>query len=118
MGSYDDLEVYKRSYTSAIEIHKLTQAKTQDDLVRQIRRASKSIPANIAEGLSNGNSPAEVMRFLSIALRSCDEVKVWLDFSRDLEYIAAEDSDRLKSEYSQYGAMLYKLRKRYADRVE
>ena len=51
--SYRDLEVYQRSFRLALEIHKfsLTLSKElQFDLADQIRRASRSIPSNIAEG--------------------------------------------------------------------
>ena len=115
MSNYEDLDVYRRSYQTALEIHKLTQGSEHDDTVRQIRRATKSIPANIAEGFSRTNSKAEVRRFIGMALRSCDEVKVWLDFSRDIEFITAEECDTLKSKYKEYGAMLYALWKRHAD---
>ena len=113
MAGYEDLDVFKRSYDTALRIHRLTQAHREDDVVRQIRRATKSIPANIAEGFSVVNSPAEVRRFIGIALRSCDEVKLWLDFCRDLGYVAANECTVLRSEYREYGAMLYALWKRH-----
>ena len=114
MANYEDLDVYQRSYETALRVHKLSQGKENDDLVRQMRRATKSIPANIAEGFSKANSNAEVRRFIGMALRSCDEVKVWMDFCRDLGYITIEECERLKSEYREYGAMLYSLWKRHS----
>jgi len=113
MANYEDLDVYRRSYETALRVHKVTEAHGVDDMVRQIRRATKSIPANIAEGFSKVNSRAEVKRFIGMALRSCDEVKVWLDFCRDLGYMAGEECESLKSEYREYGAMLYALWRRH-----
>ena len=115
MSKYEDLDVYRRSYQTALEIHKITRKDEHDDTVRQIRRAAKSIPANIAEGFSKVNSNAEVRRFIGMALRSCDEVKVWLEFCHDLEIMTEKECDALKSEYREYGAMLYALWKRHAD---
>ena len=115
MPGYESLEVYKRSYATAIRIHKITQDRSMDDVVRQIRRATKSITANIAEGFSKANSKAEIKRFIGMALRSCDEVKVWLEFSRDLGYIRAEECEELKKEYQEYGSMLYSLWKKHSE---
>ena len=113
MAGYEDLDVYQRSYQSALEIHRLTKGHEWDDAVRQIRRATKSVPANIAEGSCIVNSGAEVQRFLGMSLRSCDEVKLWLNFCRDLGYIEAERCEAFGSEYREYGAMLYALWKRH-----
>ena len=112
MANYEGLDVYRRSYDTALRVHRITARCAADDMVRQIRRATKSIPANIAEGFSRANSDAEVRRFVGMALRSCDEVKVWLDFCRDLGYIEEKECEDLKSEYMEYGAMLYALWKR------
>ncbi len=113
MASYEDLKVFQRSYETALRVHRLTKDHEWDDVVRQIRRATKSIPANIAEGLSAVNSTAEAKRFLGIAIRSCNEVRLWLDFCHDLEYLEAQQCKILKSEYHEYGAMLYALWKNY-----
>ena len=113
MAHYEDLDVFQRSYQTALLVHKLTGEHERDDTVRQIRRATKSIPANIAEGCNVVNSKAEIRRFLGMALRSCDEVRLWLDFCRDLGYVAADECLHLKSQYREYGAMLYALWKRH-----
>ena len=79
------------------------------DLVRQLCRAGRSIPANIAEGVNRSNTATETKRFLGMALRSCDEVQVWLSFSGDLQLLGEERVRELKGEYAQIGAMLYRL---------
>jgi len=60
----------------------------QRALADQIRRASKSICANMAEGFGKQSlSKAEFRRFLSMALGSADEMRVWIRYCLDLGYI-------------------------------
>ena len=60
-------------------------------LASQLRRASKSTPANIAEGFGKQRlSKAEFNRFLMMAMGSADEMRVWLRYCLDLEYIQKE----------------------------
>jgi four helix bundle protein len=80
--SFEDLEVFKRAYRLSIEIH-LESLKfpkiEQRALGDQVRRASKSIPANIAEGFGKQRqSAAEFKRFLMVAMGSADEMRVWV----------------------------------------
>ena len=56
-------------------------------MAQQLRAASKSIAVNIAEGMGKQESPAEVKRFIRIAIGSCDQTRVWLEFARDLSYL-------------------------------
>jgi four helix bundle protein len=93
IGNYRDLRIYQQSYQAALEVHRLTlrfPAFERGELGSQLRRASKSIPINIAEGYGRKRSAVDFKRFLGIALGSCDEVSVLLDFSRDLKYLPNE----------------------------
>ncbi|HEY8190682.1 MAG TPA: four helix bundle protein, partial [Micavibrio sp.] len=80
--SYRDLVVYQRAYAIALIVHKETlnfPKIEQFALADQIRRASKSICANIAEGFAKHySSNQEFRRFLSMAIGSSDEMTVWL----------------------------------------
>ena len=54
----------------------------------QIRNASKSICANIAEGFGKMSySKAGWIRYLKIAVGSADETRVWIGYAFDLDYI-------------------------------
>ena len=76
----------------------------------QMRRASKSICANIAEGFAKQRaSSAEFRRYLTIANGSSDEMKVWLDYSRDLGYLSAPQVDDWQVEYARISRMLHGL---------
>ena len=106
--SYRDLEIYKRSYMAALKIHEITKKYPEEeryDLTVQIRRNSKSIPTNIAEGYGR-QSKEEFKRFLKISLGSCDEMQVHLSFSKDLKYLDEEEYEKLSQEYDEIGRML------------
>ena len=76
--TYKDLEIYQLSHKLAIEIHKVSLSLPKFELYEegsQVRRAAKSIPANIVEGFGRRRYKNEFIRFLTIALASCDETK-------------------------------------------
>lgn len=63
-------------------------------LTSQMRRASVSVPANIAEGYA-GESFDEKRRFYNIARSSLTELEYFLDFSHRLGYISDQDHQSL-----------------------
>ena len=75
------------------------------DITSQIRRCSKSVPTNIAEGYGR-RSKEEFRRFLKISLGSCNELQVHLDFCKDLKYIKEEIYNELSKENDEIGRML------------
>ena len=114
--TYRDLQVYQESYSAAIEVAGLTKSfprLEQVELARQLRRAARSVPANIVEGWAKRNSAAEFKRYLQTALGSCQETRMWLDMSRDEGYIADETHRKLAAKYESIGAKLVALWKRW-----
>ncbi len=106
--SYKEMEIYKRSYKIALKLHEITKVFPETekyDLTSQIRRASKSIPTNIAEGYGR-QSKEEFKRFLRISLGSCNETQVHLEFCKDLGYINEEEYNELSKELDEIGRML------------
>ena len=106
--SYKELEIYNRSYQIALSIHELTRTFPETekyDLTSQIRRASKSISTNIAEGFGR-KSKEEFKRFLKISLGSCNEIQVHLDFCKDLKYITEKEYEKLYKESIEIGKMI------------
>lgn len=87
-----DLEAWKKAKILNIEIYHLTlndDFKRDFVLVNQIRRASVSIMANIAEGFGRkGNK--EFLQFISIAVGSLCELQSHLFISLDAEYLSQE----------------------------
>ncbi len=96
--TYRDLDVFKEAYRAALDTSRLTKSfpgVEQLELARQLRKAVRSIPANIVEGWAKRASVPEFKRFLQVAIGSCDEARMWLALSRDEGYITAEQCDDL-----------------------
>ncbi len=114
--TYRDLEVFREAYEAALTVSKLTRsfpAAEQAELARQLRRAARSLPANIAEGWAKRNSGAEFKRYLQVAIGSYHETHVWPDMSRDEGYLSVEQWKALQGRYDRIGVMLYSLWKRW-----
>ncbi len=111
--SFENIEVFQRAYRLSLAVHRASlsfPAIEQYALGDQLRRASKSICANIAEGYGKQkNSKAEFKRFLLIALGSSDEMRVWCRYCFDLGYIEKILWEEWKSEYSRISKMLQGL---------
>jgi len=111
--NFEDLEVFKRAYRVSLEVHKATlkfPRIEQRALGDQIRRASKSICANVAEGFGKQmQSRAEFRRFLAMAMGSADEMRVWLRYALDLGYIEEMQWTAWREEYRQIAKMLQGL---------
>ena len=77
----EDLEVFARAYRVSLEVHRASLEVPRIEqfaLADQIRPASKSICANLAEGFSRQQqSKPEFCRFLIMAIGSADEMQVW-----------------------------------------
>ena len=112
INSFRDLQVYQKAYEVSLEIHKLTLKLPQyerDELGSQIRRASKSAAMNIAEGFGRNDSLADFKRFMIMAVGSCDEVRVQLDYCKDLGYINEDQHKAYEETYVVIGKMLTKM---------
>lgn len=111
--SFEDLDVFQKAYTISLTIHRVSLTFPpieQYALGNQIRKASKSICANIAEGYGKQkNSPAEFKRFLLIALGSSDEMRVWCRYCIDLGYIDKTLWLEWHDEYARISRMLQGL---------
>ncbi len=111
--SFEDLEVFQRAYKLSLEIHKASlkmPAHEQHGLADQLRRASKSICVNIAEGFAKQSySVPEFKRFLAIAIGSADEMRVWVRYCVDLGYIDEATWQAWRDEYQEIARMLQGL---------
>ena len=106
----EDLNVYRKAYLLSLEVHRASlqfPKIEQFALADQMRRASKSICANLAEGFGKQSvSKAEFKRFLMIAMGSADEMRVWVKYSEDLGYIPASQANAWRQEYQVIAKML------------
>ena len=109
----EDLEVFRRAYRLSPDVHRASlefPRIEQFALADQVRRASKSICANLAEGF--GRQPVskpEFRRFVMMATGSTDEMQVWLLYCRDLGYIESDVAERWRGEYREIARMLTAL---------
>ena len=113
---FEDLLVFRRAYQISLEVHRISlqfPRIEQFGLAEQIRRASKSICANVAEGFGKQDrGGGEFRRFLRIAAGSADEMQVWAQYCVDLGYVEAATGQRWRDEYQQIARMLQGLHRR------
>jgi len=108
VSNYKKLAVWEKSHQLTLEIYKITALFPNDEmygLISQLRRASSSIPANIAEGSGRGGSK-EMAQFLRIAQGSAHEVEYHLLLARDLEFIKSETHLQLEEKIIEIQRML------------
>jgi four helix bundle protein len=75
-------------------------------LTSQIRRSSRSVAANIAEGFRKRQYPSMFASKLADADAEATETQVWLDFARDCGYLSVELHEELVAGYDEIGRML------------
>ncbi|KKP65345.1 MAG: Intervening sequence [Candidatus Roizmanbacteria bacterium GW2011_GWA2_35_19] len=111
--SFKDLEIYTESYELAIIVNKEVNKfpfYENNDLGSQLRRCSKSIPANIAEGWAKRRFSKEFKHHLDIAVGSCNEMEVHISMAKDLDYWKKEFCESLLQRYIFLGGKIVKLR--------
>lgn len=112
---FEDLDVFRRAYKISLNIHKISKSFPKEEvfsLTDQLRRSSKSICANLAEGFAKQiASKKEFKRYILIALGSSDEVRVWLRYCFDLGYIDKDYWSMARNEYLEISKMLQGLYK-------
>lgn len=111
MRNYRDLRVWDEAHRLTLAIYKATQSFPKDErfgLTSQIRRASSSIAANLAEGCGR-RSDGEMGRFVQIAMGSGAELSYHLLLSRDLEFMNKEQYAELNATVERVMKMLSAL---------
>jgi len=108
---FRDLRVWEKAHSLTLELYKATALFPRHELyglTSQIRRASASIGANIAEGCGKrGNS--EFQRYLQIASGSASELDYHLLLSHDLNFLPDEDYRSIARDLSELRRMLTSL---------
>jgi four helix bundle protein len=108
MGSFEDLEVWKRAVALSAELYKVLQDLRDYGFKDQLTRAGLSIASNIAEGMER-ESNADKARYLTIARGSCGEVRTQVYIGIDIGYIEGETGQRWINESREISAMLVGL---------
>jgi four helix bundle protein len=92
MGTHKDLEIWKTGIDLVESIYKITETFPKHEvygLISQMRRATVSIPGNIAEGAAR-KGKAEYLQFLYIALGSLSEIETQLIIAKRLSCISGK----------------------------
>ncbi len=108
MKDFHRLQVWCKAHTLTLDVYRATSDFPREELfgiTSQLRRATASIPANIAEGCGRTGN-AEFLRFLHIAQGSTSEVQYHLLLCRDLGYLSRPGYDQLASEAGEVKRML------------
>lgn len=108
MKDFRTLKVWQQAHRITPAVYKQTRDFPREELyglTSQIRRASSSIAANIAEGAGR-KGDAELARFFQIAFGSTCELEYHLLLSRDLKFFPEEEYKRVADEVVQLKKML------------
>ncbi|HYH84465.1 MAG TPA: four helix bundle protein [Pyrinomonadaceae bacterium] len=106
---FRDLKVYRLAFELAMEIFRLTKSLPQEErfsLTDQIRRSSRSVAANIAEGYRKKQYPRMFVSKMADADGEATETQVWIDFATNCGYFSTVQQERLSSGYEEIGRML------------
>ncbi len=119
MKDFRDLKVWEKAHQLTLSVYRATRTFPKEELyglTSQIRRASASIPANVAEGCGRGGD-AEFARFLQIAMGSASELEYHLLLVHDLNLLEAKEYETLAEKVIEVKRMLTSfLQKLKADR--
>lgn len=116
---HENLEVWQKAVDFVVVIYEHTRDFPSEErfgLTSQIRRASVSIPANIAEGAAR-QTDKEFLQFLAIAQGSCSEVETELLIGMKLGFLEEANYLKLKESADSIGRMLGGLSKHLRNKV-
>lgn len=107
-----DLRVYQEAFGAAMRIFELTKHFPPEErfsMVDQMRRASRSVCANIAEAWRKRRYKAHFVSKLSDAEGEAEETRVWLEFALRCQYLEKNDFDQLDDTYDKILGQLVRM---------
>ncbi|MFH1563879.1 MAG: four helix bundle protein [Nitrospirota bacterium] len=116
---HSNLDVWKKAIKLVISVYKLTTQYPPEEkygLVSQMRRATVSIPSNIAEGVAR-KTTKEYIQFLYISRGSLSELDTHLEISQQIGYINSEQYKDMIDEMDEISRMLSGLIKALEKRL-
>lgn len=109
---HQELDVYKKSFDLAMGIFEISKTFPKEEkysLTDQIRRSSRSVCANVAEGWRKRRYEAAFASKLSDAEAEAAETQTWLEFSVKCGYLNREIGKKLYIDYDETIAMLVSM---------
>ena len=111
MRDYTKIAAWKLADDLTVAIYERTKSYPREEiygLTSQLRRASYSVPANIAEG-SSRESKKDYLHFLYISRGSLSETQYFIHLSQRLGYLSTQEADVLIGQTKQTFACLHGL---------
>ncbi len=115
MHNFKELKVWQKARILVKDIYLLTKQLPEEEkygLISQMRRASVSVPSNIAEGTGRSTGK-EFMRFLDIAVGSSFELETQLILCLDLDFITENDFNELEVKVQEIQRMIHSLKTKF-----
>lgn len=109
---HQELRVYKESFKGGMEIFNMTKRFPKEErysLTDQIRRSSRSVSANIAEGWRKRRYPRAFVSKLSDAESEAAETQVWLEYALKCDYIEEVTFNKLNETYNNIIGMIVNM---------
>lgn len=106
--SHRDLKVWRDGIALCAAVYRATESLPKSEVfgvVSQMRRASSSVPANVAEGCARRNT-SEFVHFLHVARGSLAELDTYIRICESLEYLKPEQVEALDGRVAEVGKML------------
>ena len=106
---FQDLLAYQKSFTLAMKIFETTKSFPKEEvysLTNQIRRSSRSVPANNAEAYRKRFYPKHFHSKLTDADAENSETQVWIEFAYKCNYITLEIYNELITESDEVGRLI------------
>jgi four helix bundle protein len=106
---FRDLIVYQKAFERAMDIFQLTKgfpSAEKYSLIDQIRRSSRAVCSNLAEGWRKRRYQAVFVNKLTDSMQEASETQTWLEFSLRCDYINREKFDSLDIQYEDIIKML------------
>ena len=111
-SGYERLDVYQRAIALLPRVHAvflMLPDVERYELASQMRRASRSVPTNIAEGYAKRRSSKEFCAYLTTAMGSANEMEVHLKIAAQIGYLDSDVHHQLVGDYSIVGKQLNRL---------
>ncbi len=115
INSVRDLEVYKIAFDTAMEIFEISKSFANEEkysLTDQIRRSSRSVCANLAEGWRKRRYKAVFINKLSDVAQEAAETQTWLEFALRCNYVSEEMFEKLDERYEHAFAMIISMERK------
>ena len=112
LAGFKDLKVYQAAYYLSMRIYHISRTFPKEEtysLTDQIRRASRSVCANIAEANRKRRYPKMFRLTLANADSEASETLVWIDYAKDCGYIPENEYLKLSHGYEEIGKMLGRI---------